>query len=151
MRKLQQLTAFLMQATGLPRESFDSFVDRGDLLPTGKDLGHGLEVARFQYDASVYLYGYPGDGHLVLALVMAWLQQADTEREQQGLGDPRIEIAILDADTADVEISVTFNEGIELVPDAAGRIPYRGSRWSVTDVPVDVADSMQSMDGTADG
>lgn len=149
MRKLQALTAFLLQATKLHREAVDPFVDSGDLTPSGKDLGHGFEVARFRYDAKINIYGYPGDGHLLLGLVMAWLVEADTEREQQGLSDPKVEVSILDARSADVEIAVEFDEGIELVADPAGRIPYQGRMWSVTDVPVDVAEAVDNMDGEA--
>ncbi|WBF68263.1 phage tail protein [Desulfovibrio subterraneus] len=149
MRKLRALTTFLMQATGLPRESFDAFVDSGELNPTGKDLGHGIEVARFRYDASVYLYNYAGDGHQILALVMAWVVGHDAERELHDLSDPKVEVTILDDDSADVEIRISFDEGVELVMDPQGRIPYGGAMWSVTDVPVDVAEAVERMDGEA--
>ncbi|GFM37739.1 phage tail protein [Desulfovibrio psychrotolerans] len=149
MRKLQALTMFLIQATGLPRSVFNAYVDSGDLIPTGKEMGNGFEVARFRYEASIDVYQYPGDGHHLLALVMAWLVERDTDREQQGLPDPKLVVAMLDADSADVEIAVSFEEPIELVADPAGRIPYAGKMWSVTDVPVDVADAVHGMDGQA--
>lgn len=150
MRKLQALTAFLMQATGLRREAFDAFVDSGELNPTGKDLGHGFEVARFRYDSTIYIADYPGDGHQLLALVMAWIVGSDTDREYHGLNDPKIEVTILDAASADVEVSVSFDEGVELVEDPHGRIPYAGKIWSVAAVPVDVAEAVDGMDGEAE-
>lgn len=149
MRKLQALTKAL-QTAGAASDATHAFADRGVLMPTGRDLGHGIEIGRFRYDAVIQLERYPDDAYALLAFVTAWLQEHDPDRESQGLGDPDVDVSLDDDRTADVELSVEFEEALELVPDESGPIEFNGQRWRVAEVPIDVADGLESMDGRAD-
>jgi hypothetical protein len=133
MRKLQALTKAL-QSAGAASDATHAFADRGVLMPTGRDLGHGIEIGRFKYDAVIQLERYPDDAYALLAFVTAWLQVHDPDRESQGLGDP----------------DVDFEEALELVPDESGPIEFDGKRWAVAPVPIDVADGLDAMEGRAD-
>ncbi|MCJ2164651.1 MULTISPECIES: phage tail protein [unclassified Pseudodesulfovibrio] len=149
MRLLQALTQALKKA-GASGNHIHSFADQGVIVPTGRDLGHGLEVGRFKYDAVIQVEGYRDDGMLFVAFVTAWLQVHDPKREALGLADPEIDISLNDDRTADIELSIDFEESLEIVPDEDGPIHYNGQRWRVADVPIDVAEELDDMEGRAD-
>lgn len=152
MRKLQALTAYIMEVTDLPRENVQSFADKGELTPTGRDLGHGIELGVFKYDAVIQIENYPGDGHAMLALLLGWLCDHDPDRELNELAEPEVDADLNDDRTVDLEIAVEFEEPLCLVPDDDGEIRFNGRRWRVVgDVPVDVAEELASLDGTANG
>ena len=57
MRKLTAISKHLQQVTGMQRERFFAFADQGTLLPTGRNLGNGVEVGVFKYDAVIHAPG----------------------------------------------------------------------------------------------
>ena len=75
----------------------------------------------------------------------AWLDDFDRERFEDGLADPDIDVALNGDGTADVELLIEFEEGLQLVPDENGDILYQGTRWSVADVPIDVAEGVDKV------
>ena len=150
MRRLQALCTHLQQVTGLHRERFFAFADQGVLIPTGKDLGNGVEVGRFKYDAVIQIERYPGDAYHLLALVSAWLADNDPDRNDLDLADPEVDISLNDDRTADVDLAVEFEEALEIVPMDGGPIAFAGRTWAVADAPVDVAEAVEGMDGEAD-
>lgn len=152
MRHLSALAGHLQQVTGLHRERFFAFADQGVLIPTGKDLGeNGVEVGRFKYDAVIQIERYPGDAYHLLALVSAWLTDNDPDRNDLELADPEVDISVNDDRTADVDLSVEFEESLSIIPDDDGPIRFNGRMWAVADVPVDVAEQVGGMDGETDG
>lgn len=150
MKKLGAISKHLQQVTGLLRERFTAFADQGILIPTGKNLGNGVEVGVFKYDAVIQIEGYPGDGYHLLAVVSAWLAGNDPDRDDQELADPEVDITLNDDRTADVDISIEFEERIEIVPDDDGPISFNGSNWSVAEVEIDVAEDIADFDGDTD-
>ncbi|HEX9701324.1 MAG TPA: phage tail protein [Rhodospirillales bacterium] len=149
MRKLAALAKYLQQVTGLHRERFTAFADQGTLIPTGRDLGNGIEIGIFKYDAVIQIERYPGDAYHLLAVVSAWLADNDATRDDDGLADPDVDIGLNDDRTADVDLSVEFEERIQIVPQDGGPIAFDGRDWAVVDVPVDFAESVDGMDGEA--
>ena len=150
MRKLTAISKHLQQVTGMQRERFFAFADQGTLLPTGRNLGNGVEVGIFKYDAVIQIERYPGDAYHLLAVIAAWLADNDPDRDDAGLVDPDIDISLNDDETADVDLSIEFEERIEIVPQDGGVIAFNGRSWAVVDVPVDVAEAVDDMDGEAD-
>jgi len=148
MKKMQALTAFLVETLNIPREHLSVWADRIRKTPVSKDLGHGVEIARLRYDMVFQVERLPeSDSHDFLALVMAWLCDHDAEREDQALVDPEVTVLLNDEDTADVDLSVEFDEGLQIVPDENGTIPYQGKKWRVADVPIDVATKVAGVKG----
>lgn len=150
MRKLTAISRHLQRVTGLQRERFFAFADQGTLIPTGRDLGHGVEVGIIKYDAVIQIERYPGDAHHLLSVISAWLADNDACREDNGLVDPEVDISLNDDATADVDLSIEFEERLEIVPQDDGVIEFNGRTWAVADVPVDVAEAVDGMDGEAD-
>lgn len=148
MRKLQAFTTFLMNSAGIPRENISSFADKGETTLVGEDLGHGVELCRFKYDGVVDIKAYAGDAHLLLALLVAWLNDNDADRAQDELADPDIHLVDIDGHTADVQLSVEFYESVQIVPGENGPILFNGKKWRMADVSVDVAKKLGDFEGS---
>lgn len=145
MKKLKALTKALQDA-GVFKDSDHSAVDQGAYIPTGKNLGHGVEIARLKYDALIQMENVRDcDATSLLAFIPAWIMDHDPDRDRQGLADPDIDVSLNGDGTADVELTVEFDEGLEIVPDDSGPIPYEGQQWSVSTVPVYVAEKLEKV------
>ena len=151
MKLLQGLASYLLKQSRLNRENFHALADKGELFLSGKDLGNGIELARFKYDAVIQIERYPGDAFEIMALVMGWLSENDNEREFLELADPEINVDLNDRKTADIELVVEFDEPIQLIPDPQGAIRAYDQNWRVDTVPIDVADDLNDMEGSTDG
>lgn len=165
MRKIAALVEHLLATSGLPREQCSAFADQGQLLLTGSDMGpvfvpgeagvpverRQLELGQWKYEAVINLERYPYDGSTLLALVLAWLAQNDPQRREQDLRDPELTVALNDADTADVEISLDFEEALAVVEDPTGPIDFDGLRWSLAPVVITAAETLVTMHGTVKG
>ena len=51
MLKLTALVEHIMSVTGVEREKVSAFVDQGEILLTGRNIGHGIEVCLFNMTA----------------------------------------------------------------------------------------------------
>ena len=51
--KLTALVEHIMSVTGVEREKVSAFVDQGEILLTGRNIGHGIEVCLFKYDGVI--------------------------------------------------------------------------------------------------
>ncbi|KAF1074521.1 phage tail protein [Halodesulfovibrio sp. MK-HDV] len=151
MKKLTALTSFLLQAANLTKEQVLSVADRGETIPTGRDLGHGVELGVFKYDALIQVEAFNGSSSELLLLVMSWLHDHDKDRDHVGLADPEVDASLNDDFTADVDLAIEFEEPLQMVPDEQGPILFNGRKWRVADVPVDVAEELAGMDGKAHG
>ncbi|WP_027361104.1 phage tail protein [Halodesulfovibrio aestuarii] len=149
MRKLTALTSYLLQTAGITKEQVLSVADRGETIPTGRDLGHGVELGVFKYDALIQVEDFNGNSSELLLLVMGWLHDNDKDRDHAGLADPEVDASLNDDFTADVDLAIEFEEPLQIVPDEQGSILFNGRRWRVADVPIDVAEELAGMDGTA--
>lgn len=69
-----------------------------------------------------------------MALVGSWLETNDQDRDE--LPAPQFDIAMLDNDLADVDITLEFNEPQYLAEDPDGEIEAFGKTWAF--VPFDL-------------
>ncbi|MGB3222533.1 MAG: phage tail protein [Desulforhopalus sp.] len=147
MEKLKLLAGHLESLPGITRDQMEAFADLGKLVPTGKDLGQGLEVGRFKYDAVVSIERCPARiASLLLSSLLIWLAENDPDRDLSELTDPDIDITLEDEQTVFVQITVEFDEPLFIVADPDGPISYDGQKWRVDMVPVDVAEDLESLE-----
>jgi len=142
MKLLSALAQYIETLPGITRDQIDAFADLGTLAPTGVDLGHGFEVGRFKYDAVIDIDRCPAQvASLLLAGLVVWLSENDPGRDERELDDPDIDVTLGDDQTVFVQITVEFNESVEIVEDDEGLIAWDGRTWTVADVPIYVATS----------
>ena len=147
MKLLPALTSHLLTLPGVGRDQMESYADQGKLIPEGLDLGHGLQVGRFRYEAVISIDNCPASSaDLLLATLSIWLGVYDPEREDKGLGEPDVDVSLLDDQTVFVELSVSFDEPIVVVPDPNGPLEYDGRKWRVDDAPVYVAENLAGVE-----
>lgn len=144
---LQALSEYLLAHTGLSKEQIYATADNGRILISGEDLGQGQEICRYKYDAVMTLERYAGDARVLVAMIAGWLMEHDQDRDYLGLADPEVNADLNDDETADVDITVEFNEAIQLVEDDQGPIVIGDKRWTVQAVPIDVAENLIHMEG----
>ncbi|WP_419787321.1 phage tail protein [Pseudodesulfovibrio sp.] len=142
MRLLKALTKAL-QDVGAFKDSDYSALDQGAYICTGRDLGLGIEVARLKYDARILIENMPDrDADSLLAFIPAWLSENDLDRSRLNLNDPDIDVALNGDGTADVDITIEFDEGLYLIPDEDGQIIYNGKPYVVGQVTINVAEGV---------
>jgi hypothetical protein len=81
---------------------------------------------------------------------MTWLAEHD-DRSQLSDPDPDIGVDVFDDDTAGLEISLSFEEDVFIIPDEQGMIDFLGERWSLQDPELWVAESGELDSRTTDG
>ena len=147
MKKLSGLAAHLLTLPGITRDQMEAFADQGKLSLTGKDLGHGLEVGRFRYDAVISIERCPGSiAELLLSCIVVWLNKYDAERFDLDLPDPDVDVSLSDEQTVDVEIGVEFDEPLVIVPDPEGPLAFEGAQWRVGDAGINVAENLAGLE-----
>ncbi|HIF9333356.1 TPA: phage tail protein [Photobacterium damselae] len=149
MTKLEHLTQYLQNSlkNKVLSNKIEAVQDTGTICPDGEDRGNGgFIVAQWRYNASIIIEEYPHniiDPKVLLALVACWLTEFDSARNYDELGDPEVDVEVLDHEKADVVIEIELIEPIEMIPDEDGDIVYRGINYRVQTVPVYVADEME--------
>jgi hypothetical protein len=147
MEKLTLLAKHIESLPGIARDQMEAFADLGKLVPTGKDLGHGLEVGRFKYDAVISIERCPAViASLLLSSLLVWLAVNDPDRDLQGLADPDIDVTLGDEQTVFVQLTVEFDEPLAIVEDTTGPISFDGKQWRVASVAIDVAENLDSLE-----
>ena len=129
--KMQALATFLLQQNLFAAEQFDYWMEIGTSDYTGKKVGNGYLICRFRYEATFSVERYSQSADLFLVLLNVWLMENDCSRNELELPMPEVDVTPLDDTTVDLEVKVTFDEGITIVPDDNGLILYRGNRYSV--------------------
>ncbi len=133
MIKLQQLTAFLVDLNYVAAENIDAWIENPQIVPRCKDLGEGQMIIYTQtYDAVLMIERFPHTRHpaeLLFAQVCAWLVENDEERFDTDLPNPSIDVDVLDNKTADIDITIRFEEDITAVPDDNGPIMIQGEKY----------------------
>lgn len=142
MIKLAQLTRFLIELNLVAAEQIDSWVENPRIVPSGKSLGNGqIVMYRHEYDAVIVIERYPHKVHsaqLLFAHICSWVMNNDDRDE---IARPRIDVDILDDDTADIEISISFEEDGMVVEDPAGDIELYGKRYRLDDAVINYAET----------
>ena len=140
MVKLQQITAFLVGLNLVAAENIDTWVENPRIVPWGKEITDGQMVLfRQTYDAVLSFERWPHARHpaeLLFAHVSVWLLENDEDRFEKELAMPVTDVDILDAKTADVDITITFEEDITAVIDENGPITFGGQRYRLDDAVI---------------
>ncbi len=150
MQQFQAFSEFLLQISGVKREQLECFADNCKLIPSGRDLGNCTELGLLKYDAVFEVTHYKGDASLFLAHVLSWLENNDPYRFQADLPDPEVEVTPVDRESVDLDLSITFEESLIVSPAEDGPILWNEKKWKITDLDVDVAEELGSMDGKSD-
>lgn len=146
MKRLSALSEHILTLPGITRDRVDAFADLGKLIPTGQDLGEGFEVGWFKYDAVIEIDRCPAEiAEMMLASLLIWLGENDPDREERGLEDPDVDVTLEDEQTVHVQITVEFKEAITIIPDDDGQITWNGQTWSVEDIPINVATTLNKI------
>lgn len=142
MIKLQAITAFLIDLNLVAAENIDTWVENPQIVPRGKSMGAGGIVLYTQtYDAVISIERFPHNTHpaeLLFGQVCAWLMEND---ERDEIATPRTVVDILDDHTADIEITISFEEDVLAVPDTAGTIWVGGENYRLADAVIDYAET----------
>ena len=153
MEKLKSLTAFLrnrnvLKAAGLKcnPKNIDSWAESGNpeyLGDAGAD--DGLYLFEHTYKAVIDLEEMAGDIRMLIALIIAWLKENDTERDK--LDDERIswEGIPYDDDTSDIRIELWFWEksyfGLAPAQSELAKITYKGADYILADEEIWIAEN----------
>ena len=144
MIKLGQLHTFMANLNLVALENIDSWAENIRLEAVCKDQGTGLLLFRQEYDAVISIERFPHTRHPVeflFAQVITWLMENDSEREDQHLGQPSVESDILDANLADLDITIPFAEDVQAIPDENGPIVINGQKYRLANYEIDYAET----------
>lgn len=148
-KKLKDLTRYLLDFRQCSSDQLFPWMENADLELTSSINGDGLVIGRIRYTAVFSIEKFSKDEALLFALVSAWLQENDPDRDRHELKSPKLDIEDANAKTADVEIEIEFLEDITVVPDVDGLIEFNGQRWSIAQTTIDEATSVAVGDNEA--
>lgn len=147
--KLQLLCEYLlnqMQPMIQPNQ-LDAWQERGQLIMNGEDLGNeGFLIANWRYTAIISIEKLPQlrfDPYNLLALVGVWISENDYQRDDYSMPDADIDIDVISKDNATVMIELQLQDDVQIIPDETGPIVFKGERYRVAIVPIDVAETAE--------
>lgn len=148
MKKMAALRAFLESTNSFHKNQFDAWVENIEQTSRGKFEGNKVLLYTSEYRAvySIERYAfckYPIE--LFHARLITWLADND-DRSDMDEKEPQIAVDLLDDETADIEITLMFEEDVYIAPSEAGPIEYAGQRWALDDPDYDVAQSFDLVD-----
>lgn len=147
LKKVSDLSNVIKTIPGVNEAQIKSFVDVGKLIPSGRDLGHGLEIGRFKYDALITINSCSVDiAERIFSVIFIWLAENDENREKRNLADPEVDISVLDDGAFSMKILIEFDESFSIMKKQSGPIIYNGEHWDITDVSVDIADDLEKIE-----
>ncbi|MFK0311890.1 phage tail protein [Pseudomonas sp. NPDC090233] len=136
MRKIQALTAYLLDRQLVLPEQLESWVEQMDSELIWKETERGLHMGDMTYRAIFDLERFNGSPSRLLALVGTWLESNDPDREDLPAPAFVIEPIDLDNDLFDVELTLQFVEPQYLAEDDDGEFQAFGKTWAF--VPYDL-------------
>lgn len=136
MEKMRALTRHLVERHLAASDQIDSWAEQVQLTLVWKPGPHGLHMADMRYSAMISLNHFMALPGRLFALVGSWLENHDSGRERLELSAPTFDIEQLDADIANVDITLEFVEPLHLVQQDDGEIEAFGERWAF--VPFDL-------------
>ena len=143
------ITEYLDRLLGSPcKDKFDAVMVEGKLIPIFKDMGTGgMIIGKFQYKAAFNIEDFPGnkmDPYIVMARVLAWIEDYDREREKHKLAPPGATIdAYNNGQYYDVDFDIDFVETItaSLAPEGEiGDVTFAGKEWIVQPYVIYIAE-----------
>jgi len=136
MRKIQALTAYLLDRQLVLPEQLESWVEQMDSELIWKETERGLHMGDMTYRAIFDLERFNGSPSRLLALVGTWLEANDPDREDLPAPAFVIEPIDLDNELFDVELTLQFVEPQYLAEDDDGEFQAFGKTWAF--VPYDL-------------
>ncbi|HBC3447595.1 TPA: phage tail protein [Vibrio parahaemolyticus] len=153
--KLEHLTDYIVSHlnTNVLDNKIDAWQENGSIVPNGEDRGNGgYIVCNWKYNAVISIEEFPHrllDPRCLLALVACWLSDYDVTRNEDELGDPDLSVDVISSEVADVAIELEMIEPIELIPDPAGMITWRGETYRVQAVEIYTAEEAELVNEAA--
>ncbi|EOG7713440.1 phage tail protein [Vibrio parahaemolyticus] len=153
--KLEHLTDYIVSHlnSNVLDNKIDAWQENGSIVPNGEDRGNGGYIAcHWKYNAVISIEEFPHrllDPRCLLALVACWLSDYDITRNEDELGDPDLSVDVISSEVADVAIELEMMEPIELIPDPAGMITWRGETYRVQAVEIYTAEEAELVNEAA--
>lgn len=141
MKKFTALTAFIGK---LPHGGkLDQWPENIELKVSGKFDGTKVLLHTMSYRAVYSIEGYVYNQYPIEQLsaqLVTWLGDND---DRANLEDtmPSIEADLLDNETANIEITLQFEDDVYITPHEDGEIIYNGQRWRLESKEYDIAES----------
>lgn len=131
--KIEALHQFFLDQKLCSSEQLDSWIDDGQLEPGNKKTANGFKVCDYKYQAIFTIDRYNQLPDKLMALLAVWLMDVDAERydDDQNLPAPSVDVEVVESDVAHIEIEIEFIEGVHLIEDPDGDIPFNGALWVV--------------------
>ena len=139
--KLRDLKTFIESVVGSKIATrMECEMDSVSLKITTKNMGHGFDLMHQQYVAEFLFDKFPHheyDPAVLFANVGAWLMDNDQEREDyEELGDPEVDVVIEDESSAEILITIAFDEAVKIVEDANGPVYWMNKRCSIEEYEI---------------
>lgn len=121
------------------KDIFDCIITEGKFVPSFKDMGDGIIVGRFQYEAMFMFESLPQgslDPRILMASTVTWLLEKDPERKGLKLPPPKIEVDAYSSDgqpVCDLDIILEFSEAVSMKETTAelGDVYYQNKWWGI--------------------
>lgn len=144
MKKMTALRTFLEGLDFCHRiEKFDAWVEDIEQTTRGKYEGNSVLLYTLKYRAVFSIEGfvYSKDSiELLHTRLITWLADND-DRSEMDDKEPSISPDILDKHTADIEITIMFEEDVYITESENGQIEYAGKTWELADPVHDIAEA----------
>lgn len=148
MSALNQLALHLLSTLGpyVKANDIDAWQTDGKLHIIQDDLGHGINIAKWQYSAVIAIERLPHikfNPYIILAILAAWLADNEWPADEFGLAEPAIDIDIVSEDHAQILINIELMDDLGIVEDENGVIPYMGKKYRLENVPINWAEQVE--------
>lgn len=148
MSMLQKLALHLLDilSPGVKANDIDAWQTDGRLHIIQDDMGEGLNLAKWQYNAVIAIERLPHtkfNPYIILAILAAWLADNEWPKDEFSLADPTIDIDIISDDHTQIMINIELIEDLQIVEDKDGLIPYMGKQYRLENVPINWAEQVE--------
>lgn len=147
--KLRDLKAFIEKIVGERIATrMECEMDSVSLKLTSKHMGNGFDLMHQQYVAEFLFDKFPHtqyDPAVLFANIGAWLMDNDQERDDfEELGDPEVDVVIEDETSAEILLTIVFDEPVKIVEDEHGPVYWNSKRWRIQEYDIYIAEKFQS-------
>jgi len=115
-------------------KNIECWMEDVELIIGSKNQGHGADIGFLSYTASWSFERFPFkelDPAVVMANVIAWLEDNDQHRDIYELNDPNFDVEAESDTTVTMTLDVEFIEPIMVVPEPDGDILWQGQKWAL--------------------
>ncbi|KZM40940.1 hypothetical protein OA92_15280 [Marinomonas sp. SBI22] len=141
MEKLEALKSYLIAKSNLSAGAISAQVQSMVLKPKGVDEGNQVLLHNLSYRAVINLIGFPYQVQEIASFnahLMTWLADND-DREELEDAYPSISVDLQDAQTANLEVSLGFEEPVYISSSLGGEIEFADQTWVLGSAEIDWA------------